>query len=49
MLCLDDDIQLEDEVVETSLESLDEQLDESDHFESELDEKLDVTELQLRL
>ena len=48
MLCLDDEIQLKDELVENSLEESDEQLDESDHFGSELEDKLDETELQLR-
>ena len=49
MLCLDDEIQLEDELVENSLEESDEQLDESEGLESELEEKLDGTELQLGL
>ena len=49
MLCLDDEMQLEDELVENSLEESDEQLDESESWESELEEKLDGTELQLRL
>ena len=48
MLILDDNMQLEDELVDTSLEESDEQLDESDHFGSELEDKLDETELQLR-
>ena len=49
MLCLDDEIKLEDELVENSLEESDEQLDESEGLESELEEKLDGTELQLGL
>ena len=49
MLWLDDERQLEDELVENSLEESDEQLDESESWESELEEKLDGTELQLRL
>ena len=49
MLWLDDEMQLEDELVENSLEESDEQLDESEGLESELEEKLDGTELQLGL
>ena len=49
MLFLDDGMQLEDELVENSLEESDEQLDESEVLESELEEKLDGTELQLGL
>ena len=49
MLCLDDEMQLEDDLVENSLEESDEQLDESEGLESELEEKLDGTELQLGL
>ena len=48
MLILDENMQLEDELVDTSLEESDEQLDMSDHFGSELEDKLDETELQLR-
>ena len=47
MLWLDDEMQLEDELVENSLQESDEQLDESEGLESELEEKLDGTELQL--
>ena len=49
MLWLDDEMQLEDDLVENSLEESDEQLDESEGLESELEEKLDGTELQLGL
>ena len=49
MLFLDDGMQLEDELVENSLKESDEQLDESEGLESELEEKLDGTELQLGL
>ena len=49
MLCVDDEMQLEDDLVENSLEESDEQLDESEGLESELEEKLDGTELQLGL
>ena len=49
MLWLDDEMQLEDDLVENSLKESDEQLDESEGLESELEEKLDGTELQLGL
>ena len=42
-------MQLEDELVENSLEESDEELDESESFEKEHEEKLDGTELQLKL
>ena len=42
-------MQLEDELVENSLEESDEELDESESFEMEHEEKLDGTELQLKL
>ena len=49
MLCFDDEVQLEDELVENSLLESDELLDERESSESELKEVLDRTERQLKL
>ena len=46
-LNLDDEMQLENENDDTLLEKSQEQLEESDHFGSELEDKLDETELKL--
>ena len=49
MLCFDDEVQLEDELVENSLLESDELLDERESSESELKEVLDRTKRQLKL
>ena len=45
MLSFDDDIQLEDELIDSLLDESDEQLDETDRTDRELEEKLEGAEL----